>query len=171
MRILHTTAELFPYVKVGGLSDMLASLSKTQAKENEVFIALPLIRNIRGHIEFTGRELSCISPHDSYGSNASNILENSKFREAKAGDVKLYFFDSPIFRDLYTIYENANEHYNFAVFSYACFHLAEQLEVSLIHSHDWHTALCSVISSTRPEGFPTCFTIHNMSHQGITPLK
>ena len=54
MRILHTTAELFPYLKVGGLSDMLASLSKNQSKENEVHIALPLLSKIKSKIEFTG---------------------------------------------------------------------------------------------------------------------
>jgi len=53
VKILHTTAELFPYLKVGGLSDMLASLSKIQSKENEVHIAIPLLTKIRSKIDFS----------------------------------------------------------------------------------------------------------------------
>ncbi|MCX7999284.1 MAG: glycogen/starch synthase, partial [Leptospiraceae bacterium] len=36
MKILHSTTEFFPYIKVGGLSDMIASLSQFQAKKHEV---------------------------------------------------------------------------------------------------------------------------------------
>ena len=52
MKILHTTAEFFPYIKVGGLSDMLASLSKYQSIENDVHIAIPFIKAINHKIEF-----------------------------------------------------------------------------------------------------------------------
>lgn len=168
MKILHTTAELFPFIKVGGLSDMLASLSRFQSHEHEVAIALPWIRSIRAEIEYTGKELPCIST-DAYGSDSSNLLRDSVFLEAKMGDVKLYFFKSPVFENLYSIYRNSHEHYNFAIFSYACYHLGMQLDVDIVNSHDWHTALVSVLNATRSDGKATCFTIHNLSHQGDHP--
>ncbi|MEM7181673.1 MAG: glycogen/starch synthase [Spirochaetota bacterium] len=169
MRILHTTAELFPFIKVGGLSDMLSSLSRFQASEHTIHIALPKIQSIAEEIEFTGKSLACIG-NDAFGSDASAVLQESTFLEAKRGDILLYFFDSPLFKNLPSIYKNSHEHYNFAVFSYACYYLGLQLDVDIVHSHDWHTALATVLNAIRPEGKGTCFTIHNLSHQGDHPL-
>ncbi|HNI97212.1 MAG TPA: glycogen/starch synthase, partial [Leptospiraceae bacterium] len=50
MKILHTSAELYPYIKVGGLSDMLASIAKEQANRHEVHIAVPLLKSFRDKI-------------------------------------------------------------------------------------------------------------------------
>jgi len=170
LKILHTTAEFFPYIKAGGLSDMLSSLSDYQSKENEVFIALPIIQNLNQAPEFTGREFPCIDESIAYHSDACAILKKSKFREAIDGNKKLYFFDSPIFQNLQTIYANANEHFNFAVFSYACYHLAVELNVDVVHSHDWHTAIVTILCNTQPVRKPTCFTIHNLAYQGDHPV-
>lgn len=169
MRILHTTSEFFPYIKVGGLSDMLSSLSKAQLREHEVHVALPLIKSINHRIEYTGKVYPCIGD-DYFGSDASEYLKHSRFYEAKEGNIKLYFFDSPLFRDLYSIYANYNEHYHFAIFSYACYYLGMLLNADLVHSHDWHTSLTTAINASRKDGKPTCFTIHNMAHQGDHPF-
>lgn len=168
MKILHTSAEFFPYIKVGGLSDMLASLSKFQAREDEVMIALPYIQGVQKRITFTGKTFPSIGA-DAYNSIASKILKDSIFREAVEGNLKLYFFDSPIFRHLPHIYHNPHEHFNFAVFSYACFYLSTLLNAEIVHAHDWHTAVVSVLHHFRSTGKPTCFTIHNLMYQGDHP--
>jgi starch synthase len=125
LKILHTTAEFFPYIKAGGLSDMLSSLSEYQSGEsnqNEIFVALPIIQKMNQEPQFTGKEFACIDESVAYHSDACKILKDSKFKEAIDGSRKLYFFDSPIFKNLPTIYANANEHYNFAVSSYFRYH-------------------------------------------------
>lgn len=166
MKILHTTAEYFPFIKSGGLSDMLSSLTIEQAKSDEVFVALPYISSIKEKIEFTGVVYNCIPSEDLKSSIASQILGRSKFKEAVWSGVKLYFFDSELFTPLQSIYANHNEHYNFAIFSYACYHLSKVLSVDIVHSHDWHTALVTVLSKTSKPNKPTCFTIHNLAYQG-----
>lgn len=174
MKILHTTAEFFPYIKAGGLSDMLSSLSEYQSGEsnqNEIFVALPIIQKMNQEPQFTGKEFACIDESVAYHSDACKILKDSKFKEAIDGSRKLYFFDSPIFKNLPTIYANANEHYNFAVFSYACYHLALELNVDLVHSHDWHTAIVTILCNTQTRKIPTCFTIHNLAYQGDHPTE
>lgn len=169
MKIFHATAEFFPYIKMGGLSDMLSSLSKEQSVSNEVSVALPLIQNLKTNPEFTGKTFSAIHPGSIIGAESSFILRDSKFREAKLGNVTLYFFDSPLFNTLDKIYENSDEHYRFALFSYACFHLSLSLEVDVFHCHDWHTALASYFHSSSPLGLPTVLTIHNLAYQGDHP--
>ena len=70
MKILHTTAEFFPYIKAGGLSDMLSSLSEYQSRENEIFVALPIIGKMNQEPNFTGKEFDCIDESVAYHSDA-----------------------------------------------------------------------------------------------------
>ncbi len=169
MKILHCTAEYFPFIKSGGLSDMLSSLSVAQAKLIDVSVAIPNISSIKEKISYTGIVYSAISETEPAYSTASKILKNSRFREAEFNGVKLYFFESALFDKISNIYANSDEHFHFAVFSYACYHLAKVLQVDVIHSHDWHTALTNVIVKNLSPKLKTCFTIHNLAYQGDHP--
>ncbi|MCZ8156781.1 MAG: glycogen/starch synthase [Leptospira sp.] len=172
MKILHATAEYFPYIKMGGLSDMLSSFSKEQAKKHEVGVCLPLIAGIRGNPQFTGRTFPAISPKlAAIGEKpVTKILSESRFLEANYGHVKLYFFESPIFSELQSIYQNSDEHFRFAVYAYAVFSLSIELNVDIFHAHDWHTALSCTLHKVSPFGKPTIFTIHNLAYQGDHPI-
>lgn len=169
MKIFHCSAELYPYIKMGGLSDMLASLAKEQAKENEVAVAIPLIAGLKTPAKFTGKTYPCIHPNAVVGSESSYILRDSVFREAVLGEVTVFFFDSPLFRDLERIYENPDEHYRFALFSYACFVRSLDWKADIVHAHDWHTALNCYFHDASVDGLPTVFTIHNLAYQGDHP--
>jgi starch synthase len=170
MKILHTTAEFFPYIKVGGLSDMLASLSRYQSIENEVHIAIPLIKTINEKIEFSGLEYPALLEEEFYTTDSCLLLSNAKFLHAKIDNLNLYFFQSDLFSNYEKIYANTDELYSFAIFSYACYTLGVLLDVDIVHAHDWHTSLVSVINNTRPKGKPTIFTIHNLAYQGDHPF-
>jgi len=170
MRILHATTEFFPYIKVGGLSDMVASLSEYQAKKHEIHIAIPLLESIRPKISFSGKVFDAVDPKDTGHSDASKALHESRFLHAMQGKVNLYFFDSPVMRKYYHIYQNYDECYSFAVFSAACTFLARILEVDVVHAHDWHTALVPVLNNSLDPKIPTVFTIHNMAYQGDHPF-
>jgi len=170
MKILHTTAEYFPYIKAGGLSDMLASLSRYQAEIYEVHIALPFIPSIIEKIEYTGVEFPALLEEDFYSTDACITLSKSKFLHAKKGNLNLYFFKSELFEGYKKIYGNTDELYSFAIFSYACYALGVQLNVDIVHSHDWHTALVCVLNGVKKAGKPTLFTIHNLAYQGDHPF-
>ncbi len=170
MKILHTTAEFFPFIKVGGLSDMLASLAEYQSHNHEVHVAIPLIEPLRGKVNLSGLKLDAVDPKDTGHSDASNMLHNSHFLHSKLRDVNLYFFDSPVFRNYHKIYQNHDECYSFAVFCAACVFLARKLQVDVVHSHDWHTSLVSVLNNLLDPNIPSIFTIHNMAYQGDHPF-
>lgn len=170
MRIFHSTTEFFPYIKVGGLSDMIASLSQYQAKKHEVHVAVPLLESIRPKIQFSGQVFPAVDPKDSGHSDASRALHESNFLHAKEGDVNLYFFDSPVIRKYQHIYANHDECYSFAVFSAASTFLARYLNADVVHAHDWHTALVPVLCNSLDPKIPTVFTIHNMAYQGDHPF-
>lgn len=170
MKILHATAEYFPYIKMGGLSDMLSSFSKEQAKTHEVGVCLPMIAGLKEKPQFTGKTYPCLETRKMAPTPVTEILTASLFREAMYGKVKLYFFDSPLFSDLTSIYANSDEHFRFAVYSYATFCLSLQLGVDVFHAHDWHTALACALHKVSPFGKPSVFTIHNLAYQGDHPL-
>ncbi|WP_109022123.1 glycogen/starch synthase [Leptospira kobayashii] len=170
MKILHATAEYFPYIKMGGLSDMLASLSKEQSQNHQVSVTLPQIRGLKEKPDFTGKTIPILPPFPEKTNVVLEILKDSCFREAEKGRLKLYFFDSPLFRDLETIYGNSDEHFRFAVYSYAAFYLSQVLDADVFHAHDWHTAMAPVLQKYSPEGKPSVFTIHNLAYQGDHPL-
>ncbi|MDZ4724695.1 MAG: glycogen/starch synthase [Leptospira sp.] len=170
MKILHATAEYFPFIKMGGLSDMLSSFSKEQAKKHDVSVCLPLISGLKENPKFTGNIIPIFSHSSAKSNPVMALLSDSQFLEAEYGKVKLYFFDSPLFRDLTSIYANSDEHFRFAIYSYACFALSRQLDVDVFHAHDWHTALSCALHKVSPFGKPTVFTIHNLAYQGDHPL-
>jgi|JI8StandDraft_1071087.scaffolds.fasta_scaffold01836_4 starch synthase len=170
MKILHATAEYFPYIKMGGLSDMLSSFSKEQSKRHSVSVCLPMIAGLKEKPAFTGKTYPCIENRNFSSNSVVEILSQSLFREAEFGKVKLYFFDSPLFSGLSSIYANSDEHFRFAVYSYAAFALSLQLNVDIFHAHDWHTALACALQKVSPFGKPSVFTIHNLAYQGDHPL-
>lgn len=170
MKILHASAEYFPYIKMGGLADMLASLTKEQMKTEEVYVALPLIGKLGKEPNWTGKELGALLPEDAIETTmAVSLLAKARFLEAVESGIKLYFFDSELFRSLHTIYGTAEEHYRFAIFSYACYALSQILQVDAFHAHDWHTALSLTLQKNSSKSIPSLFTIHNLAYQGDHP--
>ncbi|MCW7468662.1 glycogen/starch synthase [Leptospira kanakyensis] len=171
MKILHASAEYFPYIKMGGLADMLASLTKEQAKTEKVYVALPLIGKLGKTIQFTGKVFPALPPTDApIDSVVASVLKASRFLEAEEGGVKLYFFESELFQPLDSIYGHAEEHFRFAMFSYACYALSQILNVDVFHAHDWHTALSLALQKDSVNPIPSVFTIHNLAYQGDHPF-
>ncbi|TGL71591.1 glycogen synthase [Leptospira levettii] len=171
MKILHASAEYFPYIKMGGLADMLASLTKEQAKTEKVYVALPLIGSMGKEPNWTGKEYKSILAEDAYEETvAVSLLRKARFREADESGIKLYFFDSELFRSLDSIYGTSDEHYRFAIFSYACYALSQILQVDVFHAHDWHTAMSLALQKNSSHSVPSVFTIHNLAYQGDHPF-
>ncbi len=149
---------------------MLSSLTKEQSKTDETFVSLPLISGFKETPLYTGNLFSCIKTEEVPHSNiVTEILRQSQFREAEWKGVKLYFFDSPLFRDQSSIYGNPDEHFRFAVYSYAAYFLSLELAVDVFHCHDWHTSLAVALQKNSPYGKPSVFTIHNLAYQGDHP--
>ncbi|TGL42488.1 glycogen/starch synthase [Leptospira perdikensis] len=171
MKILHASAEYFPYIKMGGLADMLASLTKEQSKTEEVYVALPLIGKLGKSPHWTGKEFPALLPQDDkIDSLVVSVLKASRFLEAEESGLKLYFFQSDLFQTLDSIYGHKEEHFRFAMFSYACYALSQILKVDVFHAHDWHTALSLALQKDSALPIPTVFTIHNLAYQGDHPF-
>lgn len=149
---------------------MLSSLTKEQAETEEVYVALPRIAKMGKEPKWTGKEFPALLPRDTKtDSLIVSVLKNSRFLEAEESQVKLYFFESDLFQSLNSIYGHEEEHFRFAMFSYACYALSQILKVDIFHAHDWHTALSLALQKDSAFPIPSVFTVHNLAYQGDHP--
>lgn len=170
MGIVFAAAEGFPFIKTGGLGDVIGSLPKALQEEfSDVCVVLPLYEDI---------------PHE-FKSSMELIAEISvplAWRNQYCGlklltfqGVKFYFIDNEYYFKRQGIYGFSDDGERYAFFSKAVLECLPFLHKSteIIHCHDWHTAMVSVFLDafyrTKPyyQHIRTILTIHNLAYQGV----
>jgi starch synthase len=179
-RVLHLTAELWPYARTGGLGQAVAGLAKYQASSGtESHVVLPLYREARAH---AGRLEPVCDPFtvESVGRRE----EVRCWRQADASYPKTLFLEHDASFDRPGIYGDANGDYpdnarRFALFASAAIEIARRLGDGnlILHAHDWHASLVPVflrrVYGDEPElqRLPTVLTVHNGGFQGVFPPR
>jgi starch synthase len=171
MKALHAAAELFPFVKVGGLADVMSALPLALAKENvHVRLVLPGYPALMKNVRLYG---TVATYPDLMGSGPAQLI----FAEGPSG-APIYLLDAAAFFDRESgPYDDwGDSHRRFAALSWVTAQLAingdsEGFRPDIVHLHDWQTALAPVyISHSGAERCPkTVLTIHNLAYQGIFP--
>ncbi|NTZ63752.1 glycogen synthase GlgA [Agrobacterium tumefaciens] len=171
MQILAVTAEMFPFVKTGGLADATGALPDALAKQGaEVRTLLPLYRKLRPLVV---DHQPCFS---------STILGKAVSVFSVIADRKnLLLLDAPeLFdRDGNPYGEKEcpfpDNDLRFAVLSKVAAEIALRSvsgwKPDMVHVHDWHTALtCVYLAEEAPGEVPAVITVHNLAFQGQYPL-
>ena len=160
-------AECSPYIKVGGLADMVGSLSIELTKLGpNVKVFLPLYRQIKKKYENTLQndiELSLNIDSKTYHINTySSVYENTTF----------VFIDLYMYFDRDKVYGYEDDPYRFGYYTYAVLEYlkAKREKIDVFHIHDWHTSLLPLFKKKYPEfnNSKTVLTIHNLNYQGET---
>ena len=171
MRILFVASEALPYVKTGGLADVIEALPRALVKlGHEVAVFLPRYRDIKTS--------SVVLP-------SMTIPQGTRLRFpaiASGGvhrGVRYFFLDDPFYFDRDGLYGDRNREFpdnaeRFTEFSRAALELAKQVWLpDVFHCHDWQAAMVPLLLRTSygddPVLFdlPVVFTIHNMGYHGI----
>ncbi|HGY08610.1 MAG TPA: glycogen synthase [Oceanithermus profundus] len=149
MRVVHVAAEALPFVKVGGLADVLGSLPQALALEGvEAAVLLPRYRAIEPPLE----------PLGEVAYRFAGAAQKARVWGAEAGGVTYRFLEvDPDWAEPYTPPE-AERYLRFALAAAAWL---EGERYDLLHAHDWHAAF-----AVRLARRPTVFTIHNLAFQG-----
>jgi len=164
VRVLLVASESYPFIKTGGLADVIGSLSRNLARKGvDTTVVLPFYRKIRKefesvlHSEFTK---AIIYDEERYKVIIYSYIYNK---------VKYYFVDNFAFFDNDEIYGLPNDADRFAFFNKTVVELLDDLDpFDLIHIHDWHTSLIPIlIDNSKHKGTSTLLTIHNIDYQGI----
>ncbi len=170
MRIAMITSEAAPYIKSGGLGDVLQALPTqlSRIEGNEIALFLPYYKKIKYQSDYEAELLTSFSVNLTWRQQYVGLfrLKNDNDR------LQVYFIDNEYYfcRDgLYGFYDDGER---FAYFCKAVLAAMNWLDFrpEIIHCHDWQSALVPVYldAEFRPQ-FPTArtvFTIHNVEYQG-----
>ncbi|NLY35819.1 MAG: glycogen synthase GlgA [Tissierellia bacterium] len=174
MKILFAASESSPYIKSGGLADVLHSLPKELSKRgHDVRVVIPLFKRtnpaLRENFDYLGAFHVKMPLRTEYAGVFSHKLEG----------VTYYFIDNEhyFFRD--SLYGQYDDGERFSFFSHAILRLMEEVDFypDILHLNDWHTGAAAALFKNsyawRDEFKNTrvVFTIHNLKYQGIFPYR
>ncbi len=176
MKILFAAAEVAPFSKAGGLSDVIGSLPKYLEKDAEIAIFTPLHGSIDKE-KYGIKELEHSEMWISFGTSPQKFkLHMCKLPDT---DINVFFVQSDwyfsCFKEVYPRWLDPQyEHERYIAFSLATLEYAKQLNfrADIIHSNDWHTAMIPLYikANYKFDEFwsktKNVFEIHNLAYQG-----
>lgn len=169
MKVLYATSEASPFLKTGGLGDVLGALPKAVKDEGiDARVIMPLYSKIPHHLknqmEFIANFYVTISWRKTYCGVFS----------ATVGNVKYYFIDNEQYFSRENIYGEYDDSERFAFFSKAVLDVLNLIDFfpDVIHINDWQTALLPIYLEAfyrqdhRYQNIKTVLSIHNIEFQG-----
>ncbi|GGG09044.1 glycogen synthase GlgA [Paenibacillus abyssi] len=175
MKVLFAAAEGSPFIKTGGLADVIGALPKALLKNGiDARVVLPKYKSIPEEYTASMRYIQHIEVPVGWRQSYCGIFE------LVFDGVTFYFLDNEYYfgaRDgVYGHYDDAER---FAFFNRAVLQVLPHIEFQpdIIHSHDWHTGMISPLLDKhyRHDSFyqniRTIYTIHNLQYQGVFPYE
>ncbi len=169
-KILFVASEAAPFIATGGLAEVIGSLSKALAKnENyDVRVIIPLYQDIRKEYRKDFKFIGNIFVPLSWRNQYCGIFEY------EANNVKFYFVDNEYYFKRPGCYGYYDDGERFAFFCRSVMEILGFIEFypDVLHCHDWQAALAALYLKTiycfRPEYqfIRAVFTIHNIEYQG-----
>lgn len=174
MNILFAASEAFPFIKTGGLGDVVHSLPiALNQLGDDVRLVLPAYRDVLASVD----SLKELGFWDLPGVGVTHRVRILQAHHEGLADY-LYLIDVPslfdragnpyVHSDGFNWPDNAER---FTVFSRAVAQLAKGIpgtdwQPDVVHCHDWQTGLVpAFLSMTHPRP-KTVFTIHNLAYDG-----
>lgn len=180
MDILFVASELAPMVKVGGLADVIAALSKAlRLLGHRVTIAMPRFAAFEEAGVMVARRLT---PLELPG--PGERVPVTLFDGRLGSGVELLLLDIPNLFDRPGVYGDEGGDYpdnarRFGLFSRAVVEVVRQRQIAgspfdVVHAHDWAAAAVPYLMKHGP-GVPlstkSVLSLHNVAHQGVFPKE
>ena len=181
--VAHLAGELSPFARTGGLGEAVASLARYQAASGiPVVVFMPLYAQVRERTEIqpVGPEFSV-----TVGPRTEQARLYEPVAERAPNAPRVLFVESPVYFDRAGLYGTVDGDYADNARRYAFFCRAALVALpkvmpqppSIIHAHDWQTALASVYLKTEfmqhpyYEGIRAVLSVHNAGYQGHFPER
>ena len=179
--VVHLVPELSPYARTGGLGEAVSSLARHQAASGiPVTVFMPLYSAVRERTE--------IQPVGAaFAVTVGPRLETARLWEPvqrpQSGEPRVLFVESAEYFDRPGLYGDAAGDYPDNARRYAFFTRAALVALprlmpqapSIVHAHDWQTALTSVYLKNEFMALPyyefirAVLSVHNAGYQGHFP--
>ncbi len=175
-KVLMVASEAMPFIKTGGLADVMGSLPAALREQGEeVAVVLPWYRDAE------------VEEHRLAADNMVVWLGNSSYRvrihETESRGVPCYLIECPPLFARDGVYAGEDGEFpdncvRYALLSRAAITIARRLfRPQILHCHDWQGALAPIYMRSALAGDPTflgvrlLLTIHNLGYQGIFPAE
>src|SRR5262249_24095323 len=174
LRVLSVASKGVPYVKTGGLADVIGALPYALAKlGHDVRVILPRYKAVeadRWHLRVAAVGMPVPINQEA---ETVDILEVPAC--AATAGVHLLFVDAPRYFQREKVYGYPDDGERFILFCRAALEYTRTAGwvPDILHCHDWHTGIIPNWTKTLYRGDPhfartaTVFTIHNLAYQGI----
>ncbi len=175
MKILFVASECVPFLKTGGLADVVGSLAPVLAeKGHDVRVMMPKYAHIAEQYEQQMRHVVDFEVQLGWRRQYCGI-------EALEMDgVTYYFVDNRFYFGRNYVYGLGGDEYErFAFFSRAVLNALTLIPFmpDVLHAHDWQAGMVPALLRIQYGGVPgydrikTIMTIHNLQYQGIFGIK
>ncbi len=174
MKILFATSECMPFVKTGGIADVMGALPREILKAGEdVRVILPLYKAIGA--EWREKMQHMLYFYINLGWRRQYVgIETMVY-----GGVTFYFVDNEQYFGRDYIYGmGGDEGERFAYFCRAVMEALPKIDFipDVLHCNDWQTGLIPVLHKLQYKhlelfaNMRTVYTIHNLQYQGLFPI-
>jgi starch synthase len=176
LKIVQIASEAVPYIKTGGLADVVGALPKhLRLLGHDVRVILPKYASI-DYNRFQLRPM--LSP---LGVWMGNSEEWCSVHAAELDGIPVYFIESNQYFDRYGLYHDAefrdyqDNPRRFGFFTRAALQVCRDIGFApdIVHAHDWQTALAPAYLKTwhwndaSLGAAASVLTVHNIAYQGV----
>ncbi|HKL47914.1 MAG TPA: glycogen/starch synthase, partial [Candidatus Izemoplasmatales bacterium] len=163
LNILQVSAEVVPFMKTGGLADVVGANAEAYSKlGKKSLVVMPLYPQIAEKYQLLLKHVSdCnITFGDETYKASLHVLDNE--------NTNYYFIETYQFFERDKIYGYDDDDERFAFFNLAVIEFLDAFDAypNVIHVHDWHSALIPMLLRDRHIHIETLLTIHNIEYQG-----
>lgn len=166
--ILFVAFEGLPFVKVGGLADVIYALPKAIDKKYKVRVALPLFKVIKDKYKNRLKYLDQVSVNGGIVKGKANIY--SCVNES----IEYLFIENSKYYNRKEVYAYKDDGERYAFFNMAVIEMMIKLNYypDICHVHDYHTSMIPAIckykysDNEKIARIKHVFTIHNLVYQG-----
>jgi starch synthase len=178
-KVAHLAAEYWPYARTGGLGEAVRGIARYQAHRGAAKVVfMPLYKSVRA-------AFPDLAPGgEPFGVTVGSRHETGRVYYNRTGldnprvlfiEHEGYFGRDGIYGDTHGDY--SDNHIRFAFFCRAALEWLPKASPSqtIVHAHDWHTALAAVYLRTQLAGqryyddVAAVLTVHNAGYQGHYP--
>lgn len=170
MKILFAASESDPFIKTGGLGDVIGALPVALKNlSNDVRVIIPKYRDIKEEIK------TKIKYIDSFRVNVGWRNQYCGIFEYDYEGVKFYLLDNEYYFKRSGLYGYYDDGEKFAFFSRAVLEFLKHMEWTpdIVHCNDWQTAMIPVlhkleyIKDEKFKSIKTVLSIHNLFFKGM----
>lgn len=168
LKVLIVASEAAPFIKSGGLGDVVGSLPKALQRQGvDVRVVIPR------HMSIKNSEMYGVEYLGEFDVQLQWRIQKAKIL-VKSGDVPVYFIENDFYFGRGGLYGYGDDHERFAFFGKAVLDMMAMLDFypDVVHCNDWQTGpVCMYLKEIYSKmifyaKIKILFTIHNLQYQG-----